>query len=157
VTKTSVVDKCQLSIRAATAATIASAIAQAMQRGQPAVVLVGAVIVTDLSPARTRSLATRRIAGSVVGAVVGAAVRSVLPAGPFAIGCGVLVAMLTAHFLDLDAASPLAGYVGGIVVMSNTDAVWSYALNRVIDTCLGLGVAVLVSYLPKLLRSDSAG
>jgi uncharacterized membrane protein YgaE (UPF0421/DUF939 family) len=152
VTGKSAVIAIQLSTRAALAAGISLAIAEALALGQSVAILIAAVIVTDLSPAETRRRAGYRLVGSLVGAAVGAVVGSVLPPAPYAIGAGVLVAMLATQLLRLEGAATLAGYVGGIVVLSNAGAAWTYALFRVVDTGLGIGVAVLVSYVPKLLR-----
>jgi uncharacterized membrane protein YgaE (UPF0421/DUF939 family) len=58
-----------------------------------AVTFLGAVIVTDLSPSQTRQLGLRRLAGSALGATVGAAISYYLPSAPWSIGLSVLVAM----------------------------------------------------------------
>jgi uncharacterized membrane protein YgaE (UPF0421/DUF939 family) len=155
VTRDSFVTALQLSIRAALAAAISLAIGQALTRGLPVAILIAAVIVTDLSPVETRRRAGRRMVGSVLGAAIGAVVGLVCPPAPYAIGVGVFVAMLATQLLRLEGATALAGYVAGIVVLSSAGAAWTYAMFRVFDTGLGIGVAVLVSYVPKLLRINA--
>jgi len=98
----------QLPIRAAVAAALAVGAAQLLQMPYPLYALVGAVIVTDLSPVQTRKLGGWRMAGTVLGAAVGAALGQVMQ-GPIAIGLGVLVAMLLSGLLRLRGAAKVSG------------------------------------------------
>ena len=68
----------QLSVRAGAAAGIGVAVAELLGLKYPIYVLVTAVIVTDLNPARTRALAPPRIAGTVIGAAMHAGARDVI-------------------------------------------------------------------------------
>ena len=130
------------------------AIAQYLELQYPIYALIAAVIVLDLSPLKTQQLAVQRLLGTLLGAAVGAVLSYSLPPGPLAIGASVLVAMLLTCVVHLQAAAKLAGYVCGIVVLSHGANAWSYAMYRVIETFLGLAMAVLVSLVPKLLRVE---
>ena len=144
----------QLSFRAATAAGLAVAIAQWLKLPFPVYALIAAVIVMDLSPSKTLLLARVRMAGTLVGAAVGALLSYWLPAGPVAIGVSVMVTMLLTQMASPQGGARLSGYVAGIAVMSYGADPWTYAVYRVIETFIGIAMSVLVSLVPKLLRID---
>jgi uncharacterized membrane protein YgaE (UPF0421/DUF939 family) len=145
----------QLSVRAALAAGLATAIAQILGLPFPLYAMIAAVIVTELLPSQTRILGMRRLVGTVLGAMFGATLSPLLQNAPWAIALSIMVSMLIAHLLRLQDAAKMTGYVCAIVLLNHSDNPWSYALYRLIETTLGIGVAVLVSYLPKLIPSSS--
>ena len=146
----------QLSVRAAVAAGLAVAIAELLRFQQPLYAMIGAVIVSDLSPAQTRKQGFGRLAGSALAAVVGASVSSLLPSTAWSIGLAVLVAMFLSHLLRLPGAAKLSGYVSGIVVLGHGDHPWLYGLYRLIETIVGIAMAILVSFVPKLMHFDNS-
>ena len=144
----------QLAVRASVAAGIAVFLARALALPFPIYAMIAAVIVTELSPAQTRSLAMQRLLGTVLGALVGAALSIVLPAGPWSIGLSVLLAMTLSHMLHLADAAKVSGYVCAIIVLDHRSEPWSYALARFLETALGIGVACCVSLAPTVLRAN---
>ncbi|HEY6895242.1 MAG TPA: FUSC family protein, partial [Rhodanobacteraceae bacterium] len=109
----------QLATRASIAAALALAVAERVDLDFPIYAMIAAVIVTDLSPARTRELAWPRLAGTVLGAATGAALSMLLPAGPLAVGVAILVTMLLSTALRFQNAARLAAYVCGIVILDH--------------------------------------
>jgi uncharacterized membrane protein YgaE (UPF0421/DUF939 family) len=51
-------------------------------------------------------------------------------------------------------AAKVAGFICGIVVLENSTAPWVSAFGRFVETTLGVVVALLVSYVPKLIKLD---
>jgi len=147
----------QLSIRAAMAAGLSLALAQIPDLQYPIYAVIAAIIVTELSPTESRKLGLQRMAGNVVGAACGAALCPLREPGPWAIGFGIIASMLLCHLVHLRAGAKLAGVICGIIMLTYSTGPWIYAFYRVIETMLGVGVAVLVSFVPKLIRTDSAG
>jgi len=146
----------QLSTRAALAAALAVALAQWIGLAYPIYAMIAAVIVTDLDPAQTRTLALTRVAGTALGVILGAVMSLYLPHGPIAIGVAIFVAMFLAHLLGRKDAARLAGYGCALVILGYSNDPWTYAFFRFVETLLGIGVALALSAIPKLMREPDA-
>jgi len=151
--RSKVVPAVQLSVRAGLAALLSVGVAQyfGLNLVQP---LITACLVIDLSPEDTRRFAVKRFAGTVLGVLIGASLGALLPSNAFSVGFGVLVAMLASHLLRLDGAVRLAGFVCGICLLQHSGTPWSYGYARLLETTLGIVMAVLTSYVPKLMRAE---
>lgn len=145
-----------MALRAATAAGFSVGIARLCGLAYPIYGLIAAVIVTDLSPSRTRKLGLQRLVATAVGASSGAGLRQILTPDGWAVGLGILVAMLICHVLRVHDSAKVAGYVSGIVMVAHGTNPWSYAFLRVIETVLGILVAWLISFVPALVRIEEA-
>jgi uncharacterized membrane protein YgaE (UPF0421/DUF939 family) len=144
----------RVSVRAALAASLAVAIANYMRLQYPLYALIAAILVTDLSDTNRRHLGVTRFTGTVLGGAMGAAESGAIEHFPqlqsLLIGIGILGTMLLSYFLRLKEAAKVAGYVCGVVLLNHTDQPWSYGLQRVIETSLGIGAAVVVSLISNL-------
>jgi uncharacterized membrane protein YgaE (UPF0421/DUF939 family) len=110
------------------------------------------VIVTDFSPSQTRTLGLQRLVATVVGASCGAIFRSLLQPSVWAVAVGILIAMCLCHLTPARNGAKVAGYICGIVIISYGSHPWSYAFFRLIETVLGISIAWLISFVPKLVR-----
>ncbi len=155
-TSQTIVEALGISIRAAVAAGLSVTIAQRVGLQYPIYALIAAVIVTDRSPARTRQLALPRLAGTIVGAMLGAAIKPLLLDGGLAVGLSVVAAMFISHLLRFQEAAKVAGYVCGIVVLSHSGDPWLYGADRIAETGLGIVLAVLVSLVPTLIPNGKS-
>jgi len=145
-----------LAVRAALGAGIAIGLARLLQLEYPIYALVAAVIVTDFSPAETRKLGLLRLIATVIGAVIGGLLRAVLEPSAWAIGLGILVAMVLCQG-RLKGSAKVAGYISGIVMLEHGEATWAYAVYRFIETAIGVGVAWLISFVPRLTHMNEPG
>lgn len=144
----------QLALRAAVAASLAVVIANAFGLEHPIYAMIAAVIVTDLVPARSRHLALQRVAGTILGASAGALCCPFVQGHHWAVALPVLASMFACGALRLPEAAKLAGYLAGLIVLSHAESPWSYSVERLLETFLGIGIALLLSLVPKLLRDE---
>ena len=141
----------RMSVRASVSAGLAVFAAQLAQLEYPIYAMIAAVLVTDLATSQTRELAVPRLVGTILGAGMGAAISVVLPHGVIAVCFGIIVTMLLSYVAGLHDASKVAGYICGIVLLSYGDNPWFYAFHRFLETVLGIGMAVMVSFVPRLV------
>jgi uncharacterized membrane protein YgaE (UPF0421/DUF939 family) len=144
----------QLAVRAAAGASIAFAVAELLNLDHPIIAFTAAVIVTDLKPAQTRELGVRRLVATLVGGVTGAVLGTILQPRAWAIGLSVLVAILISHMLRAREGAKVAGYICGLIVLDHSAEPWKDALARTFETGLGVSVAWLISYVPKLIAVE---
>ena len=146
----------QLAARGALAAGLSVGLARALHLPSPLHALISTVLVIDLDPRQTPRLGIPRLAGTVLGAVLGAVLSTFVGSSALAIGAGVFLAMLLCHLFRFDEAAKVGGYVCGIVLLNYGSAPWPYAAERVVETSVGIVVAILVSFVPKLLSAGES-
>jgi len=144
----------QLSLRTAVAATLAMLISQLLEFDYPIFAGIAAVITTDLSPARSRALGTRRLVTTIIGAGCGGLMSTVVGADPWWVGAGILITMLACQLAGLAEAAKIAACVCGIVMIMHGGHPLAFALERMIETGIGVVVAFAVSYVPKLIKLE---
>ena len=135
-----------LGLRASLAAFLSVAAAKALWLPYPIYAMIGAVIVTDLSPSETKKLGLRRLAGTALGAFFGGAASLFLGNSAGAIGLTVLSMILICYLLNLKGAAKVAGYISAIVVLDHGNSPWLYAVSRFMETGIGILLAILTSW-----------
>ncbi|WP_188579490.1 FUSC family protein [Azorhizobium oxalatiphilum] len=144
----------QLALRVAISAAITLPIAKALHFEQPVYAFVAAVIVTDLSPKISRHLGLIRIAATLVGAAIGMALSLAFGAGLYTVGVGVFASMVMCQLLNVADGAKVAGYIAGLILFDHLGDAWTYAMDRILETLLGVFVAWGVSLVPKLVNYD---
>lgn len=144
-----------LTIRAAVGAGLSYAIAALLHFQHPIFALIAAVIVTDFSASETSRLALQRLAGTLVGAVVGASLRSFVEPNALTLGTAVLLGMPVCYLIRAPNGAKLAGYVAAITMLDPGGNPWRYASYRLVETMVGVGVAWTLSLVPRLIRNPN--
>ena len=144
----------QIALRAALAAAISLAIAQALNFQFPIFAMISALIVTDLTPSRSIHLGLHRVIATVVGAGVGALLIAFAPINPWTVGFGIAFVMLTSHFLQGPDGVKVAGFTCAIIMLYQGGEPWHYAFERFVETIIGIAVAWSISHVPKLIKTD---
>jgi uncharacterized membrane protein YgaE (UPF0421/DUF939 family) len=132
---------------------VSYALAQALELEFPLYAMIAAVIVTDLQPTETHKLGLRRLGGTLIGSVLGAVLSVLLPGGTLTIALGIFLSMFLTHLLRAPQAARVAGYLCAIVLLEHAADPWTYSFWRFLETVLGIAVAILVSLMPKLIRT----
>jgi uncharacterized membrane protein YgaE (UPF0421/DUF939 family) len=117
----------------------------------PIYAVIAAIVVTDASPEITRRTGLLRLGGNGAGAILGAAIGTLLGHSPWVMAGSVLLSILLCEVIGLRDASKITGYITGIVILFHGDSPWVYAKDRFIETSLGLGFAILVGLLVEWL------
>jgi uncharacterized membrane protein YgaE (UPF0421/DUF939 family) len=141
-------------LRAGIAAGVSLAIAMLLDLRPGIFAFIAAVIVTDLDPSQSRQLGLRRIAATVIGALCGASLIQLLHADPWSIGLGVMMTMLICQLLHVNDGARVAAFTCGIIMLIPGNGPWLNAIERFVETLLGVGVAWAISYVPKLIRIE---
>lgn len=144
----------QLALRVAFAALLAFALADWLRLQYPIYAFIAAVIVTDLSPQLSRRLGLTRIASTIAGAATGAVLSQWMAPGLLSLGIGVLAAMLACQILRVSEGAKVAGYICGLILIDHRGEPWLYALDRFVETVLGVIVAWGISTVPRLIHLD---
>jgi uncharacterized membrane protein YgaE (UPF0421/DUF939 family) len=142
----------QLALRAGIASAVAFAIAGALKLNFPIFAAVAAIIVTDLAPAQSRALGLHRIVATILGAGCGGMLSVFLPQQSWALGTGIAFAMLITSLVQGKEGVKVAGFTCGIIIVNMGANPWHFALDRLMETLVGIVVAWAVSHIPKLLR-----
>ncbi|BAY33950.1 membrane protein-like protein [Nostoc carneum NIES-2107] len=129
----------------AIAATISLVIAQGLRWEYPFYAVIAAIIVMSSTHGSTLTLGIQRLIGTIIGALSGAVFAVTLGTHPWSLGLCVFITIFTTSCGKFNEAAKLAGYVSAIVILSYNHSPWLYAWGRLLETLLGIGVALLVN------------
>jgi uncharacterized membrane protein YgaE (UPF0421/DUF939 family) len=121
----------------------------------PLYALVGAIMVTEYHGEETRRQSLIRFLGNVLGIIAGGILGSFFGAYPWVIGLAAFFMVLFCHYFDLAAAAKLSAFVAALTVMDHSKTPWLYGRDRIIETVIGIGFAVLASLAIRVPKSKT--
>jgi uncharacterized membrane protein YgaE (UPF0421/DUF939 family) len=120
---------------------------------EPIFAIIATVLVTDFDPKVTQRSGIQRIIGTLLGAVVGIAFDVMGKGNVFSLMIAVTAAMSLCALVRLKEGYRIAGYMAGILIYLDHSLMWAYALRNVIETFSGVIAAILISYVPRLIKA----
>lgn len=144
----------QLAFRAAVGAVLALSIARWIGFDTPIFALIAAVIVTDRNPAETRRLAIRRVISTAIGALCGIGLAQFLGSSAWEAGMAIFVSIVASIAVTKLGDPKLAAYLSALIVINYANDPLHYALDRFLETALGIVVAWVISLVPRLIELE---
>ena len=134
-----------ISLRSALAALASVETSRLIGLQYPLYALVGAIMVTEYHGEETRKQSLTRFLGNSLGIIAGGILGSFFGAYPWVIGLATFFMVLFCYYFDLAAAAKLSAFVAALTVMDHSKTPWLYGRDRIVETVIGIGFAVLAS------------
>lgn len=127
------------------AAGLALLIAQLLRTESPFFAVIAAVVVLQPTVHESITVSKQRLLGTFVGIGVGIIFALSAPENPVGVGLGIVIVLAICNLFGWTGSSGLACIVFASLTTKPGDP-FVGGVFRVIDTCIGMGVAVLVNY-----------
>lgn len=109
--------------------------------------VIAAIISMESTISRSFITGKNRMLGTILGAVIGLLFALIKPESPILCAIGIVIIISLCNRLKWSKSVTIAGIVFiAIMVNMNGKNPWLYSLNRIIDTFIGITIAVLVNY-----------
>jgi uncharacterized membrane protein YgaE (UPF0421/DUF939 family) len=142
-------------LKTALAVTLCVAISQLLHLEYPFYAAIAAIISMESSLTTSLVAGRNRILGTLVGAFVGLAFATIQPNNAVLCGLGIVLIIAILNYLNWNSSISIAGIVFmAIMVNLNGRSPLLYGTNRIIDTVIGITVALAVNYLVFPRRID---
>lgn len=120
---------------------------QVLNIGSPFYAAIAAIISMQSSVADTFKTGKNRMLGTLLGAFIGLIFALLGPSNPILIGLGIIIIISVSNWLNWNKSITIAGIVFiAIMVNLNGKSPWGYSFNRIIDTLIGITIAVIINY-----------
>lgn len=136
-----------IGLRSAFAALASVEVSRLVGLQYPLYALVGAIMVTEYHGEETRKQSLTRFLGNVLGIIAGGVLGTFFGEYPWVIGLSAFFMVLFCYYFDLAAAAKLSAFVAALTVMDHSKTPWLYGRNRIEETVIGIGFAVLMSLI----------
>ena len=134
-------------VKTGIAVSLSMLISTIFNAGNSFYVVVAAIIAMQPTVSDSWKMGLNRILGTFVGAIIGAAFAYSIPVNPVTAGIGVIVLIYILNRLKWSESIAIGTVVFIGIFLNGGANHLEYALGRIFDTTIGIGVAVVVNYL----------
>jgi uncharacterized membrane protein YgaE (UPF0421/DUF939 family) len=134
-------------IKTAIAVVISILISSGLKMESPFYAAIASIISMQSSVKNSYKTGRNRMLGTLVGALVGYLCALISPGNPFLTGIGIVCVIYLCNLLNWQESSSIAGVVFCAIMLNlkgNSPII--YSINRIIDTFVGIIVAIIVNY-----------
>lgn len=121
-------------------------ISQLLNLKNPSLVGIAAIVSMQSSVTASVVAAKNRILATIVGAIVGLIFSYLLPHNYFFLGLGIIVVIYIHNMFDWSQSLSLSTIVFLVVFLYQEDSRLIYAMNRLLDTFIGVFVSMIINY-----------
>ncbi|WP_422485138.1 FUSC family protein [Gudongella sp. DL1XJH-153] len=141
-------------IKTGLAVAIGLLVAEVFNLQSPLFVGIGAISTMQSSVSQSFVMGKNRMLGTVTGAIVALLFALYLPRNPFFLGLGIIIVIHILNLLDWKKSISLSAIVFLAVSNNHGLAMTPYAISRVLDTFIGIVIAVIVNYFIAAPNND---
>jgi uncharacterized membrane protein YgaE (UPF0421/DUF939 family) len=134
-------------IKTAISVSISILIASALKMEYPFYTAIASIITMQGSVEASFLVGRNRMIGTLVGAFVGFICASIKPGDALVAGAGIILVIFVCNLVNRKESSSIAGVVFCAIMLNlkGGNALF-YSINRILDTFVGIAVAVIVNY-----------
>lgn len=145
-------------IKTAISVSISILIARALKMEYPFYTAIASIITMQGSVETSFIVGRNRMIGTLLGAFVGFICASIRPGEPLIAGAGIVLVIYLCNIVNRKESSSIAGVVFCAIMLNlKGGSVLFYSINRILDTFVGIAVAVIVNYFlmpPKKIQDS---
>lgn len=121
-------------------------IAKLFNLKSPIFVGIGAIMAMQSTVSESFKSGKDRMLGTIVGASIGLVFSYLFPNNYIFLGIGIILVIHIHNIMDWKSSLTLSAIVLLAIILNSEGSRISYSINRVIDTFVGIAIAVLVNY-----------
>lgn len=135
-------------IKTAVAVALCILVSKGVHGEYPLFAAIAALLSMDTTITNSFIAGRNRVMGTLVGAVVGLLFFMISPGNPYLCGLGAVLILYICTRMGWSSSAPVAAIVFLAVMLNPAEQhPLMYGLNRIMDTLLGIAVALLVNYI----------
>ena len=120
--------------------------AQLINLKSPVFVVIGAITAMRASVSESFIMGKNRMLGTLVGAIIGLITSNIFPRNALFLGIGIILVIYIHNLFSWKQSITLSTIVFSVIFMNTSSDQLAYALNRILDTFVGISVSMVVNY-----------